>query len=112
MGEKSSTCCVSQAGAQFAKTRRPTKRRTMESNDLVTVYTVGNPVQAEIIKNALQAEGIRCFLDGINQAAEAGLIGLKIGVEGAPADADRARKLVESHDAAKKAKPHTWTEKK
>ena len=45
----------------------------MESQDLVTIYTVGNPIQAEIIKNALQAEGIRCFIDGENQAAEAGL---------------------------------------
>jgi hypothetical protein len=84
----------------------------MDSEDLVTVYTLGNPVQAEIIKNALQADGIRCFLDGINQAAEPGLIGLEIRVQVAPADADRARKLLESHDAAKKAKPHTWTEKK
>ena len=49
----------------------------MNSQDLVTVYTVANSVQAEIIKNALQAEGIRCFVDGINQAAEAGLMASK-----------------------------------
>jgi hypothetical protein len=84
----------------------------MESHDLVTIYTLANPVTAEIIKNALQSEGIRCFLDGINQAAEPGLIGLEIKVLVAPSDADRARKLVESHDAARQAKPHHWTEKK
>jgi Putative prokaryotic signal transducing protein len=84
----------------------------MDSQELVTVYTVGNPVQAEIIKNALQANGIRCFLDGINQAAEAGLMALEIKVQVAPADADKARKLVESHDASKQPKPRTWTEKK
>lgn len=84
----------------------------MDSQDLVTVYTVGNPVQAEIIKNALQADGIRCFLDGINQACEPGLMGLEIKVQVPIGDADRARKLIESHDAVKKPKPHNWTEKK
>ena len=69
-------------------------------------------MQAEIIKNALNANGIRCFLDGVNQAAEPGLIGLEIRVQVALADADRARKFIESHDEAKKAKPHTWTDKK
>ena len=40
----------------------------MDTNDLVAVYTVANPVKAEIIKNALAGEGIRCFIEGENQA--------------------------------------------
>lgn len=84
----------------------------MDSTDLVTIYTVGNSVHAEIIKNALQSEGIRCFLDGVNQAAEAGLMALEIKVQVARADADKAAKIVDSHDAGKQAKRHSWTEKK
>jgi len=71
----------------------------MDANELVTVFTVGNPAKAEIIKNFLESEGIFCFLDGINQAAEAGLNVLDIGIQVRPTDADRARKLIESHEA-------------
>ena len=46
----------------------------MDIKDLVTVFTVANPIKAEIIKNFLESEEIPCFLDGINQAAEPGLI--------------------------------------
>ena len=31
-----------------------------EESDLVTIYSVANPVEAEVIKNALKSEGIRC----------------------------------------------------
>src|SRR4051812_39743507 len=46
----------------------------MDPNELVTVYTVSNPIEAEIIKNALVDEGIACVLDNELQAAEAGLM--------------------------------------
>ena len=46
----------------------------MDFEEFMTVYTVSNPVKAEIIKNFLQSESIPCFLDGVNQAAEAGLM--------------------------------------
>jgi hypothetical protein len=71
----------------------------MDYEDLVTVYTVANPIQAEIIKNFLQSEGITCFLEGINQAAETGLIALEIKIQVAAPDADRAAKLIELHEA-------------
>jgi hypothetical protein len=70
----------------------------MELTDLVTVYTVADPVQAEIIKNALNAEGIRCFLDGLHQAGETGLLAFDIKVQVPAGDADRARKLLEAHE--------------
>ncbi len=86
--------------------------RDVKEKDLVTVFTLDNPVKAEIIKNALQADGIRCFLDGANQAAEAGLMALQIQVQVSAENVSRATKIIESHEAAHKAKPHAWTEKK
>ena len=70
----------------------------MDTNDLVVVYTVANPVKAEIIKNALAEEGIRCFIEGENQAGEAGLIGIAIRLLVPAADADRAAKFIEQHE--------------
>lgn len=70
----------------------------MENTELVTVFTVSNPVQAEIIKNYLQSEGIRCFLEGENQAAEPGLIGLEIKLLTPAQDADRAGRLIAQHE--------------
>jgi hypothetical protein len=70
----------------------------MEITDLVTVYTLNNPLQAEIIKNALEAEGIRCFLDGLNQAAEPGLMVFQIKVQVPAGDADRASRLIKAHE--------------
>jgi hypothetical protein len=67
-------------------------------HQLVTVYTVDNPVKAEIIQNALHDEGIRCFLEGENQAGEAGLVAFEIKIQVPIADADRARKFIESHE--------------
>jgi hypothetical protein len=74
----------------------------MDYTDLVTVYTVANPIEAEVIKNALQAEGIRCFLEGIEQAGIIGLMALEIKVEVPAGDADRASRLIEKHQAQAK----------
>ncbi|MCI0456999.1 MAG: DUF2007 domain-containing protein [Gemmataceae bacterium] len=70
----------------------------MEANDLVTVYTVASPVQAEIIKNALHAQGIRCFLEEEDQAGLAGLMGIAIKVQVPAVDADRAEKFLRTHE--------------
>jgi hypothetical protein len=75
----------------------------MDIKDLVTVYTVSKPTEAQIVKNYLQSEGIHCFVEGGNQAAAAGLIGLEITLQVAAADADRARKLIAAHEARHKA---------
>jgi hypothetical protein len=71
----------------------------VDFEELITVYTVSNPVKGEIIKNFLQSENIPCFLDGINQAAEAGLMSLEIKVQVPATDAERARQLIEEHEA-------------
>ncbi len=70
----------------------------MEHSELVEVYTCNASYQGEIIKNALNDEGIRCFLENANQAGEAGLIGIPIRLLVPAADADRARKLIQSHE--------------
>jgi hypothetical protein len=74
----------------------------MDTKELVTVYTVANPVEAEIIRNALQVEGIRAFVEGGNQAADPGLISIPIHIEVQAGDADRARRFIESHQPHKK----------
>jgi Putative prokaryotic signal transducing protein len=71
----------------------------MEFRDLVSVYTLTDPVKAEIIRNALQAEGIHCVLDGINMAEQLSLSPFPIRVLVPAADADRAAHLIESHES-------------
>jgi hypothetical protein len=80
------------------------KENAMDTRDLVSVYTVSNPVEAEIIKNALKVEGIRAFVEGGNQAAETGLAGIAIHIEVPAGDADRARKFIEHHQPHKRKK--------
>jgi hypothetical protein len=73
----------------------------MDTNDdLVPVYTVSNPVKAEIIKNALAEEGIRCFIEGENQAGEVGLIGIAIRLLVPAAQAEEAARFIAEHERA------------
>ena len=46
--------------------------------DLVTVYTVNNAAEAEMIRAALEAEGIRCMIGGEGQAGLAGVLSIDI----------------------------------
>jgi hypothetical protein len=69
----------------------------MEPQDLVTVYTASNSVEAEIVKNALDDEGIPCFVEGGFQAGEAGLAGIPVRIDVAAVDAERARLFIEEH---------------
>jgi hypothetical protein len=67
-----------------------------DRNELVTVHTLKDPYQAEIIKNALRGEGIPCELDGVGQAGLSEI--LDIGILVRAQDADLARKLIEQHE--------------
>jgi hypothetical protein len=71
----------------------------MNTKDWVTVYTLSNSVRAEIIRAALQAQGIRCFLDGLNTAELASIGAFEINVQVPAGDADRATRFIESHEA-------------
>ena len=76
----------------------------MDIAEPVTVYSLSNPVEAEIIKNALHSEGIRCFLEGAQQAAETGLTAFEIRVQVSAEDADRARKFIQSHERERRTR--------
>jgi hypothetical protein len=67
----------------------------MDANELVSVYTLSDPGTAEIIKNALIGEGIRCELGGEGQAGFTGLFEISVLVRAT--DAERARAIIESH---------------
>lgn len=67
----------------------------MEADDIVSVYRVTDPHQAEIIRGALQGEGITCELGGQNQAGFTGVWEIEILVRAD--DASRAREVIESH---------------
>lgn len=64
--------------------------------DLVEVYTVTDPSLAEIIKAALQRDGIACWIEGENQAGFAGILSISLLTRAR--DADKARRIVESYD--------------
>lgn len=70
----------------------------MDIHEPVTVYTVSNAVEAELIRSLLRNEGIRCMLGGLN-TGELALPGASTIDVMVPADdADRARKILERHD--------------
>ena len=70
----------------------------MDAHEWTTVYTVSDPIKAEIIRNSLNADGIRCTLEGALQAAETGLAAFPIKVQVPALDADRARKFIKLHE--------------
>jgi hypothetical protein len=78
----------------------------MASDDLVLVYTVSNPIKAEIIKSALEGEGIRCFIEGENQAGEAGLIAFQIRLFVPANQAERAARFIEEHERGERRHAH------
>ena len=69
----------------------------MAANEPVTVYTVNNPYEAEVIRMALHGEGISCELDGEGQAGLSDI--LEIGILVPARDADRAQKIIEQNEA-------------
>ena len=67
----------------------------MDVNEPVVVYTTNNLVEAEILKNVLEGEGIKCELDGENQGSFAGVLGVRLLVRAW--DEERARQALASH---------------
>ena len=77
----------------------------MDPNELVAIYSVTNPVKAEIIKNALEDEGIECAIGNETQAGFTGVLDIRILVRAS--DADRAKELIEENEAELAAEPET-----
>jgi hypothetical protein len=78
------------------------ERVPMRADEPVTVYTLNDPYEAEVVKTALRSQGVHCELDGAHQAGLSEV--LEIGVLVRARDADRARKIIRRHEmqAAKK----------
>jgi len=74
----------------------------MDMHDLVNVYTLSDPMRAEILRTYLQREGVRCVLDGVNAAVQMPIGAFKIHILVEAHSADRARKLLEAHEPTTK----------
>lgn len=69
----------------------------MDIRTPITIYTVTDPLEAEVIHGALQAEGIACRVEGGRQAGLSGI--LEIDIVTHAEDEDRARRIIEQHEA-------------
>ena len=67
----------------------------MDANEPVVIFTTNNSVEAEILQNALEAEGIKCELGGENQGSFVGALGVNILVRAR--DETHARQVLSSH---------------
>jgi hypothetical protein len=67
----------------------------MDANEPVVIHTTSNPAEAEILKNMLEADGIRCELEGENQGSFVGVLNIRLLVRAW--DEDRARELIATH---------------
>ncbi len=65
----------------------------MDPADLVSVFTVNNPTEAEIVRNSLKSVGIDCEIGGESQGGWAGVLEIQILTHAR--DAAEARKYLE-----------------
>lgn len=70
----------------------------MHTDDLMEVYSTDNPIEAELLRNALHAEGIKCEVGGEGQGGLSGLGIMEVRLLVRAEDFDRARSLLESHE--------------
>lgn len=66
---------------------------TSDKDELVSVWTAQTAVEAEMIKNFLAGQGVKCSIEGGNQAGFAAAIPIRIMVRAW--DADHAKKMLE-----------------
>ncbi|MDG2186478.1 MAG: DUF2007 domain-containing protein [Mariniblastus sp.] len=62
---------------------------------IVSIYTLSDPYEAELIKNTLEDHDIRCSLDGETQGGFVGVVNIGILVK--ESDAERAVELIRKH---------------
>lgn len=72
-----------------------------DPHELVSVYIVQEPTLAELLRQELANEGIRCEVSGENQAGLAGLLRIDLLVQAM--DADRARQLLQEFESRRQA---------
>lgn len=69
----------------------------MSEEALVPIYTSTDVAKAEIIKAALEGEGIRCEIENEHQAALTGITNVRLFV--LEHDADQASQFIADHEA-------------
>ena len=84
------------ATSQGVERKLVEEQAQMDADEPVTVYTLNDPFQAEVIKTGLRSKGIFCELDGERQAGLSEI--LEIGVLVRAEDADRARQIIRRHE--------------
>jgi len=67
--------------------------------DLETIYTAMDEIDAEVIRVALDAEGIQCFLENERQAMLSGCLPVKVQVRSS--DVQRAQQFIERHEQSR-----------
>ena len=68
----------------------------MSEESLVPIYTTTNIAKAEIIRGALEAEGIRCEIENEHQASLTGVTNVRLFV--LEHDAEKAAQFISVHD--------------
>ena len=66
----------------------------MDAEEPVEVYSVTDPTLAELIRNALEEDGIVCEISGETQAGLSGVLDIQIMARAI--DADRARRICQA----------------
>lgn len=70
----------------------------MDADDLLSVYSTSDANDAEILRAALHAEGIKCEITGESQGGFTGLGIMKIRLMVRAEDFDRAKSYLEKHE--------------
>lgn len=83
----------------------PTDPHPGDPHELVTVYTVQEPTLAELLRQELQNDGIRCEISGENQAGLAGLLRIDLLVQSV--DVERARQLLKDIESRQQMSSET-----
>ena len=74
-------------------------------DELLEVYSTDDATIAEIIRNALHTEGIKCEIDGERQAGLTGINSFPIRLLVLAADYDTARAFILQHEGAREETP-------
>ncbi len=69
----------------------------MDKNEQITVYSTNDANEAEIIRGAIHAAGMKCEILGEGQAGLTGLDAMEIQIVVRAEDFDQAKAFIEKH---------------
>ena len=75
----------------------------MDIHEPYQVFTTSDPIKADLIKNMLNIEGIKCVLEGHDQSFGPGFLPIDIKILVEAGSADMARHLIQKHEHHTKA---------